>query len=235
MNSEHYFPTDKFDLNTSLVLKDMPAEALKLLKRNKTTHAYRKGQVIFRENSFPAGIYLLDKGMAKKYKTDNKGNEHIIYICAPGDIMGLQSVLSTERYLDSAATLTDSEITFIPREDFLEAVDQSPELAGKLLRILSHEFGVLTNTLSVQAQKTAKEKLAINLISLREKFRGPDDRPEDEVSISISRSDLAGMTGATRESVVRLLGELKAAHIVETSGARITIRKYKDLLEIAGY
>ena len=235
MNHKYSFPSDKFDLNTSLVLKDMPADALKLFKRNKTTHFYTKGQVIFRENSFPAGIYLLDNGMAKKYKTDSHGNEHIIYVCTAGDIMGLQSVLSTERYLDSAATLMDSDITFIPREDFLEAVERSRELAGKLLRILSHEFGVLTNTLSLQAQKTVKEKLAINLLMLREKFRDANARHDDLVTINISRADLACMTGATRESVVRLLSELKANGILETSGARITIRDHKQLLTIAGF
>ncbi len=235
MSHPETFPSDKFDLNTSLVLKDLPPDIMKLLERNKTTHTFKKGQIFFREHSFPAGIYILENGMVKKYKSDSRGNEYIIYICTPGDIMGLQSVLSTERYLDSAATLADSEISFIPREDFLEAVNLSPQLASRLLKILSHEFGVLINTLALQAQRSVKEKLVINLVTLREKFRQPEDTPQDIVSISISRADLACMTGATRETVVRLLGELKDDRFISASGARIAILDYPALLNIVGF
>jgi len=229
------FPSHKFDLNTSQILKDLPVEDIKILERHKTTHLYRKGQVIFRENSYPSGIYILESGMVKKYKMDGQENEHIVYICTPGEIMGFQSVLSVERYLDSAATLQDSVITFIPREDFLEVIQSSPKLTNKLLKILSHEFGVLINTLAIQAQRSVKERLIINLVALRDKFKPIDAAPEEIVHIELSRTDLAYMTGATREAVVRELRELKQQNLVETNGSEIAILDYVKLLGLAKY
>ena len=229
------FPVDKFDLNTSHLLKDLPLVDMQLLTKNKTTHLYKKGQVIFRENSYPTGIYILESGMVKKYKVGAQKNEHIVYICTPGEIMGIQSVLSVERYLDSASTLQDSEISFIPREDFLGAIDQSPKLAQKLLRILSHEFGVLINTIAIQSQKTVKERLVINLITLREKFKQANSLTNDVVNITLSRTDLAFMVGATRETIVRLLSELKDQKIINTSGSLITVIDFGALLKIVNY
>ena len=229
------FPVDKFDLNTSLILKDLPAEATQILSRNKSTHLYTKDQVVFRENSYPSGIYFVETGMVKKYKVDSRQNEYIVYICTPGELMGMQSVLSTERYLDSAAAMEDSEITFIPREDFLEAVDKFPVLAGKLLRILSHEFGVLIHTIAMQAHHSARERLVIHLVNLREKFRKENQDTKLPVDVYISRTDLANMTGTTRETVVRILADLKAEKMIDVSGSRITIQNYPALLKLVRY
>ena len=233
MSNEDLFPIDKFSLNSSLILKDLPKEDMQVLSRNKTTHRYKKGQVIFRENSYPSGIFILESGMVKKYKVDESDNEYIVYICTPGEIMGFQSVLSVERYLDSAATLEDCEITFIPRKDFLGAIDKSPKLAQKLLTILSHEFGVLINTISIQAQKNVKERLIINLITLHQKFKRPDSEPDSIVIINLSRTDLAHMTGTTRETVVRILRELKDDQIIDTTGSNIIIKDHSGLVRLS--
>ena len=174
---------------------------------------------------------MLESGMAKKIKLDADENEHIVYICTSGDIMGFQSVLSAGRYLDSAIALEDSHIAFIPREDFLAAVEQSSILASKLLRILSHEFGVLLNTLAAQNRKTVKERLASNLVNLIEKIRKTS---KDANVVNMTRADLAQLCGTTKETVVRGLSDFKSERIVTTSGSKIQIQDFEALVKIAG-
>src|SRR6266487_833255 len=197
MSIRHLFPVDKFDFNTSSVLLDLPQEDLRILHRHISTHKYEKGAVVFREGSYPTGIYYVEKGLIKKYKIDAQGKEQIIYVCNAGELLGFHAVLGEERFLDSAATLEASEISFIPREDFLEAVEKSNVLAKRLLKILSHEFGVLTNTITIQGQRPVKDRLILALITLREKFKDPKAKAGALIDINISRTNLANMVGTT--------------------------------------
>jgi CRP-like cAMP-binding protein len=233
MGASELFQSDKFDLNSSKIIKDLPVADLEILLKNKSSHLYRKGQVVFRENSYPTGIYLVESGLAKKIKLDAAENEHIVYICTAGDIMGFQSVLSAGRYLDSAIALEDSNIAFIPREDFLAAVEQSAVLASRLLRILSHEFGVMLHALTVQNRRTVRERLAITLVNLVEKINKQHPESDSRPIISLSRTDLAQMCGTTKETVVRVLAEFKASKTVATSGSKIYIDDLAALVKIA--
>ena len=139
-----------------------------------------------------------------------------------------------ERYADSAAALEESRVAFIPREDFLATLHQSPILNNRLLKTLSHEFVVLTNSLSMFAQKSVRERLALQLIVLREKYK-INFEPGMPVEINMSREDLASLVGTARENVVRFLSEFKEDGIVTTKGRKIIVTNINKLITIADY
>jgi len=230
----HIFPIDKWDFKSESILKDLPAEDFELLTANKTEQVYSKGEIIFREAAYPAGIFYIVDGKVKKYKVDKDGKEHIIYVANQGEILGYHAILSEDRYPDSASALEKSRIAFIPKEDFLTTLQQSAVLSKRLLKTLSHEFAVLANSLSVFAQKSVRERLALQLIVLREKYK-VNFQPGMPVEINISRDDLANIVGTVRESLVRILSEFKEAGIVETKGRKIIVHDVNRLIKIANY
>src|SRR5690606_9647295 len=158
----------------------------------------------------------------------------IFYVANAGEVIGYHAVLSDEPYPDAAAALQDSIISFIPAEDFLEALERSPQLSRRLLKTLSHEFAVYINNLSIFAQRPVKERIAIALIILREKFKKVNSN-DTTVIISVSRDDIANMAGTTRENVARALTEFKQDQIIETIGRKIQITDVKKLIEVANY
>src|SRR6478609_2886030 len=155
------FPFDQYNFNSDSILDDLPEEDLSLLKRNMVTHIYKKGEILFREGSYPTGIYYIAKGKVKKYKTDKEGREQIFYVCKSGELLGYHALISEEHYPDSSSTLEESTISFIPKDDFLKAMQVSSVLSNRLLRCMSHEFGVLVNSITVFAQRTVRERLAL--------------------------------------------------------------------------
>ena len=161
------FPIDKWNFKSESILKDLPPEEYALLTENKTEQLYSKGEIIFREAAYPSGIFYIIDGKVKKYKIDKEGKEHIIYVANRGELLGYHAILSEDRYPDSASTLEKSRIAFIPKEDFLKTLQQSSVLSKRLLKTLSHEFAVLANSLSVFAQKSVRERVALQLIVLR--------------------------------------------------------------------
>ncbi len=231
MSIRGIFPIDKWDFKSESVLKDLPAADIQLLTANKTEQVYKKGEIIFREGGFPAGIFFITSGKVKKYKVNRDGKEQIIYVANTGELIGYHAILADDRYPDSAAALEESKIAFIPREDFLDALKRSEILNSRLLKTLSHEFAVLANSLSMFAQKSVRERLALQLIVLREKYK-VDFQPGMPVEINMSRDDLANLVGTARENIIRVLREFKEENILQTKGRKIIVLDVKKLIAI---
>ncbi len=234
MSIKGIFPIDKWDFQSESVLFDLPSNDLLLLMANKSEQVYQKGEIIFREGAYPSGIFYIVEGKVKKYKLDKDGKEQIIYVANNGELLGYHAILSEDRYPDGAAALEESRIAFIPREDFLETLDQSKILSKRLLKTLSHEFAVLANSLSMFAQKSVRERLALQLIVLREKYK-VNFQAGMPVAINMSRGDLASLVGTARENVVRVLSEFKEDNILETKGRKIIVHDVEKLIMIADY
>ena len=226
------FPFDKFNFNSDSILEGLPDSDLALLNRNMVTHTYKKGEILFREGSHPTGIYYITKGKVKKYTTDKEGREQIFYVCRKGEVLGYHALISEEKFGDTAATIEESVIAFIPKEDFLKTIQLSPVLSNRLLKVMSHEFAVLVNGVAVFAQRTVRERLALSLIILRDKYK-KEHQGTQPVELDLSRDDLAKFVGTARETLVRLLHDFKEDGLIETNGRKITLIKPLEISQIA--
>jgi CRP-like cAMP-binding protein len=228
------FPIDKWDFKTESILTVLSPEDFDLITANQIEQVYKKGEIIFREGVHPFGIYYIKDGKAKKYKISSDGKEQIIYVANKGELIGYHAILSEDRYPDSAAALEESIISFIPKDDFLKVLQKSDTLSRRLLKTLSHEFAVLINGITLFAQRSVRERLALQLVVLREKYK-TNFQPGMPVEINMSRDDLASLVGAVRENIVRTLTEFKQEGILKTNGRKIIILNVNKLVEIADY
>jgi CRP-like cAMP-binding protein len=234
MSIKGLFPIDKWDLNSSSILSGLPVQDLEILNAHMSEQRYEKGEIIFREGAVPGGIFFIREGKVKKYKTDKTGREQIIYVANTGELIGYHALLAEERYYDTAAALEKSLISFIPKEDFREALNSSQVLSRRLLKTLSHEFSVFANSVALFAQRTVRERFAMQLILLREKYK-KDFQPGMAVEINMSREDLASLVGTARENIVRILKEFKDEGILETVGRKIIVKDVSQLLQISNH
>jgi CRP-like cAMP-binding protein len=224
---------EKFTSKSDSIFKNIPAELRLFLESQMIDKIYRKGQPIFLEGSYPAGIYYLKEGLVKKYKTDHAGKEHLLSLCSEGELIGYSALLCNEPYPDSTAAIETSRLGFLPKEVFLKATNESNSLMSCLLTSLSHEFSVMVNSVMVFAHMTVRERLALTLLILSEKFRKKNN--SDQIEIVLSREDLANMVGTATETLVRLLQEFKKEEIIEINAKRIGILKTKKLIEMSKF
>jgi len=234
MSISGLFPIDMWDFKSQSILTDLPEEEFAMLTAHQSEQVYNKGEIIFREGSYPSGIFYIKNGKAKKYKVVKDGGEQIIYVANTGELIGYHAILSDNRYPDSAAALEKSTITFIPREDFLATLEHSAVLSKRLLKTLSHEFAVLANSLALFTQHPVRERLALQLVVLREKYK-VNFQPGVPVEINMAREDLANLVGTARENVVRMLSEFKEKGILETKGRKIIVKDVQQLIALANY
>jgi CRP-like cAMP-binding protein len=227
------FPIDKFTSKSDSIFKNIPPDVKIELEKHMVMKTFKRGQNLFLEGSYPAGIFYLKEGLVKKYKTDHEGKEHILYLCSSGELLGYSALLCNEANPDSAAAIENSKLGFLPKDIFLKAVLDSRELMLSLLSSLSHEFGIMTNSLTVFAHMTVRERLALILLILMATFKKKSET--EPIEIVLSREDLSSMVGAATETVVRLIQEFKKEDIIKTSGKKIIVLKPKELITISRF
>ena len=232
MSLDGIFPIDVWNFKIPNLLASLTIEEFERLTHKAVEKKYRSGQLLFKEQTWPKWIYYIKEGKVKKYKIDREWDEHIFHIATDGELVGYHAVLAEEKYPDAACALEESVVLCIPINDFKEFLSSNPVFMLKLLSALSHEFSIFINSLSVFAKRPVRERMVITLIILREKFK-TDNSTGQTVSIKMSRADIAGMAGTTRENVARVLTEFREVGIIATPKRTIIILDVRKLAAIA--
>ena len=206
------------------------ADQLEFITEAKSCFTYKKGQTIFFEDSRPLGLFCLNKGKVKIFKTGIDGKEQIIHFGQPGDFVGYRALIADEKYSVSATAIEETTACFIPRDAFIEMLDNNPKLSRSLLKSLCHEVGIANERIQSMAQKNVRERLADTLLLLHNTF---DDDSETLIDISLPREDIANIVGTATETLIRLLSEFKNDGLVKFEGKKIRLLDIAKLEKLA--
>ena len=221
--SKYFFTTDP-------VLESMSPYEAQLFKAQLKLKRVKKGRELFMEGSYPREVYIVKRGRVKLYQHNSDGSETIIYIYSAGEMFGYRPLLCGEKHPASAMTMEDCGIYVVSSKQFLGFLKAGNSLSTILLRNLSHEFTVLVNRIGAFDQKTVKERLALSLFILREKYRKPGER--GQVEISLSRADLAAYVGTSVETLARILTRFRQDGMIRTVARKIVIVNERALMSI---
>ncbi len=204
-------------------------DALKKFIESKKINKYDKKEHIFLEGNYPSGIYYINKGKVKIFKTHDYGKELIVALLKEGDFFGYTSILESNAYNDSAQDMEESEITFIPREDFFKLVYNNREVAKKFLHILTQSVNEKEEQLLELAYSSVRKRVAEALLHLQKKFM---DEGQETFSIAITREDLANLVGTATESLIRTLSDFKEEKLIIIKNGKIVLIDEKRLKEL---
>ncbi len=206
-------------------------DELEFVAANKVTQHYQKGQAIYQEGSPAMGLYCVYQGKIKLSKAGGDQKEQIVQLYREGDVLGYRALLAGTRYTSSAVALEDCVVCLVPRPDFLRLVQANAQFSTALMQLLAHSLGWAEERMLHLAYKPVRERLAGALLFVMQTFRREGE--ELPFRIALGREDLAALVGTAKETVSRLLSELKDMGIITTRGSQITILKPNRLVEIA--
>lgn len=201
-------------------------ESLKKLSEERDVRIYKKKDEVYKEGSYPKGIYFVSKGKVKIYQTSESGKELITELHKEGDFFGYVSLLQDEKYTSSATTLEDSEIYMLPKEDFFSLIYKNADVSKRFIEILSNNLRENEKQLVKLAYNSVRKRVAEALIKLSDKYKKEE---EQEFSMNVSREDLANLVGTATETVIRTLSDFKEDKFIEIAGGKITILNYDRL------
>lgn len=186
-----------------------------------------KGQTIFFENEEGKGFYLLISGRVKIYKLASDGKEQIIFIVEPKEPFGEVSVFAGKSFPAYAEAIEKSRLFFLPRQGFLNLIQENPSVALNMLAVLSHRLRKLTMLIDNLSLKEVPGRLAAYLLYLSEQRNGGA-----YLELDVTKGQLAGLLGTIPETISRILRRMIDQHLIELSGRQITILDRQGLQDI---
>jgi CheY-like chemotaxis protein len=190
------------------------------LSNSRTNRIFKKKQTIFSEGSYPNGLYFINKGKVKTYKTNSDGKEFITGLHKDGDFIGYHALLEEGMYAESASTLEETEMCLVSKEDFFTLIYKNSEVSKKFIKMLSDNVVEKEKALLNLAYNSVRKRVAEALIELKVRYQKDDSK---QFSMSIFREDLANMAGTSQETTIRMLGDFKEEKLIEVDGGTITI------------
>lgn len=216
-------------VRSNSIFKHLSKEEIERVNFDKTHEQFKRGSIIYRENSRINGCYCVEKGIIKVFKTGIDGKEQIIRFAQRGDIIGFRSVLSNELACTTAEVLDEATTFYIPSETLIYLVKSNGNFSMELMQLTCKELGEANAYITDIAQKTVRERLAEILIHLKNEFRLDEN---NILQISLTREELANIVGTATESVIRLLSEFKQDKLIELNGRKIKILDEPGLIRI---
>ncbi len=216
--------------NITNIFKHLSQTEIEDLNFVKSCNFHKRGEIIYHEGNRPTGVYCVSKGIIKLYKTGIEGKEQIIRFAKKGDIIGYRSILSSELACTTAKVIEEVNLCFIPSEDWLKLLHGNNDFSMDIMKFACDELGKSNSFITDIAQKNVRERLAEILLYLKDDF-GLDK--EGVLQISLTREEIANITGTATESAIRLLSEFKDDKLIALNGRKITILDEKRLRKTA--
>ena len=192
---------------------------------------YQKGTIILFEHDEGNAFFFIVKGEVKISRESDDGREVILSLLQDADVFGEMSLLDGLPRSANVTAMENTELYMIKREDFLELLNNHPDVSIALLEEITHrlrEAGLRIKSLSLN---DAEGKVAMVLLQIAEE-KGKIKNGIVEIEKLPFQHDLANMAGTSRETISRTLHSFAKKGLVELEGSKLRIINYEQFKEI---
>jgi len=163
------------------------------------------GTHLFREGEPSDAAYVIQKGQVELYRGD-RSDALVVARAGEGAVIGDIAMFRSEPYIQSARAVDAVTALRLPRDRLLPVLIERPVIA---LRWLVAGLS--------QLERTQRRVLGLMHRTVLEQVAGLLlDEADGRGEIHLSQSSIAGLLGASRQSVNEALAELRARGAVET-------------------
>ena len=204
-------------------------EALNEVSHKSTLPA---GAILFVEGQSPRGVFILCSGKVNLSTTSREGKILILKSAEAGEALGLSAAISGMTYETTAETATPCHLNFVDRKHLLELLQNHPEVGLHAARALSRDFqSAYRDIHDLVLTRSSSGKLARLLLlqSLPQDLAATEDR----IHGTMTHEEMAQRIGSSRETVTRLLSDLKKKQFIRLDGPTLVIRNRPALEALA--
>jgi CRP/FNR family cyclic AMP-dependent transcriptional regulator len=205
-------------------------EVLSQLTRSLRRRTFQRGEVIFHQGDPGDTLHLMQKGRIKVVLPAESGDEVLLAILGPGNCFGELALLDGESRSATVVAIEPVETLTLGRSDFMAFVRANPETAERLMINLAHIIRKVNEDVADLAFLDLPGRLAKKLLDLAHDHGQPMPGGDGiEISVPLTQEELAGMVGATRPSVNKVLGWYEDQGAIQRRGRKIAIFKPEAL------
>ena len=189
---------------------------------------FQAGEIIFTEGDACAGLYVVQSGNVRIFKSSAGGREQVLSIDGPGASVAELPVFDGGNYPASAQAVNDCTLLFFSKKDFQSLCLQHPDVALKVLRVVGARLRKLVGIIEELSFTTVRHRLAALLVRLA-KSEGQREKGAVIITLPANNNELAAQIGTVRELVSRNLSRFQSEGLIEMDGRTVTVPDLKKL------
>jgi CRP/FNR family transcriptional regulator len=199
------------------------SDALTRLASRCVARTFAAGHVLFTTGEPCRGLYVVESGRVRIYRTSPSGREQVLHTEGPGRPVAELPLFDGGDYPASAVTEVESRLVFLPRADFEALYRENPDVAQAVIRTLGKRLRHLVHVTETLAFRDVAARLA-SFLAEYAAHHGTATKRGTEITLDRTREELSFDLGTARESVSRALKQLASKGIIEPlSSKRILI------------
>ena len=193
----------------------LPEEWVRRIMVDAHRRRFARREVIFHERDPAAGVHLIARGRVAVRVSTPLGDQAMLDLLGPGEVLGEMALLSPNAERSATAfALEPTETMVIDTGRFAAMREEQPALAEVLIRLLAARVRQLNDRLLEAMYVPVDVRLIRRVLELAEIYGD---------SITLTQEDLAGLVGATRATVNRVLRREQARGTVLLSRGRLEV------------
>ncbi len=209
------------------IFGDLTDEELDFLSVRAVARTFAAGEMIFSEGQPCAGLYVVERGAVRIFKSSQGGREQVLAVEGPGSSVAELPVFDGGNYPASTVAVEDSRLLFVSKKDFQALCLEHPEVALKVLRIVGSRLRRLVAIIEELSFTTVRHRLAAQLVRLAEQ-EGKKSSRGLEFTLP-NNQELAAQIGTVRELVSRNLSRFQAEGALKMEGKNVVVTDLKKL------
>jgi CRP/FNR family transcriptional regulator len=189
---------------------------------------FSTGETVFAEGEPCTGLYVVESGHIRIFKSSAGGREHVLAIEGPGSSVAELPVFDGGTYPASVSAIDDATLLFVSKQDFQALCLEHPQVALKVLRVVGARLRRLVGIIEELSFTTVRHRLAAFLVRLA-KTSGTRSAKGLEVTLPANNQELASQIGTVRELISRNLSRFQAEGMIKVDGRSLLITDLKAL------
>jgi len=197
------------------------------LERIVSVRTLSKDQLLFTQGDNATGFFVLLSGSVRIYKASADGREYTLHRITPGQMFAEAAIFDGVTFPANAVTTGESVVAYIPKDQFINLITQSPQISLKMIAALAGFVRDFNQQIEDLSLKEVSARLASFIL------RKVDASDGDTLTLETTKSELARSLGTTSESLSRNLRKMRDLKIIENRGNLIEVLKRDHLRSIA--
>lgn len=215
-------------LSKASLFSGLSERELAFLLEKVISRRYSSGEIVFSEGEPCAGLYVVESGSIRIFKSSPGGREQVLSIEGPGGSVAELPVFDGGNYPASVVAIEDTVLLFVSKQDFHGLCLAHPEVALKVLKVVGARLRRLVGIIEELSFTTVRHRLSAYLLRLAQD-QGKKVAHGIEVTLPSNNQELAAQIGTVRELVSRNLSRLQMEGLLTVDGRCLIIRDLKAL------
>lgn len=200
---------------------------LQFLAERAVPRNYSKGELLFAEGDPCTGLFVIESGHVRIFKSSPSGREQVLAVEGPGSSVAELPLFDGGTYPASTAAVGDARIHFISKQDFHSLCLVHPQVPLKVLKVVGGRLRKLVGIIEELSFTTVRSRLISVLVRLAK--AGKKTPAGIEIQLPPSNQELASEIGTVRELVSRNLSRLQAEDLIRMDAKTVIIPDLRRL------